>query len=62
MMAQLSAEAGSVPSCASLPCPEKLISVPTLHVVVLSGLSITAVGGVLGVPTVTVTDAMLLAP
>jgi hypothetical protein len=35
---------------------------PTRHVVVSAGVSIVAVGGVLGVPTVMTTDAVLEAP
>ena len=62
MIAQLNAEAGSAPSSASVACPEKLIRLPTLQVVVATGVSITAVGGVLGVPTVTKTEAVPVAP
>ena len=57
---QLSADAGSVPSCVSVACPEKGIVSPTFQVRVDGGESMTAVGAVL--PTVTVTDFVSVAP
>ena len=57
---QLSADAGSVPSCASVAWPEKLIVSPTFQVRLDVGESMTAVGAVF--PAVTVTDAVSLAP
>ena len=59
MTDQVSAEAGSGPSTASVACPEKEIASPTFQVVVLAGVSITAFGGV---PAVTVTVVVLVAP
>src|SRR6266700_8003398 len=53
-------DAGSVPSCASVACPENGIASPTFHVSVDAGESMTAVGAVL--PTVMVTDAVSVAP
>ena len=47
IIAQLSREAGSVPSWVSVACPEKEIVSPTLHVSVAGGLSISGTGGVL---------------
>jgi hypothetical protein len=43
----VSADAGSVPSCASVAEPEKLIVSPTFHVSVDDGVEIVGVGGVL---------------
>jgi hypothetical protein len=57
---QLSADAGRVPSCASVAWPEKLIVSPTFQVRLDGGESMTATGAVL--PAVTVTDAVSLAP
>src|SRR3954447_12503275 len=60
IMSQLSAEAGSVPCCGSVAWPEKLTELPTCHVTVELGASMTAVGAVL--PTVTVANAVPVAP
>src|SRR5205814_2844339 len=57
---QLSADAGSVPSCASVAWPEKLIVSPTFQVRLDVGESMIAVGAVL--PTVTVVCAVSVAP
>src|SRR5919197_6778741 len=57
---QLSADAGSAPSCASVAWPEKLIGSPTFQVRLDGGVSTTAVGAVL--PAVTVTVFVSLAP
>ena len=57
---QLSAEAGSAPSCVSVAWPEKLIMSPTFQVRLDDGVSITALGAVL--PTVIVFDAVSVAP
>src|SRR5262245_42489372 len=56
----VSAEAGSVGSCASVAWPEKLIVSPTFHVRVEAGESMTATGAVL--PAVMVTEVVSLAP
>jgi hypothetical protein len=57
---QLSADAGRVPSCASVAWPEKLIASPTFQVRLDEGESMTAAGAVL--PAVMVTVAVSLAP
>ena len=57
---QLSADAGSVPSCASLAWPEKLSVSPTFQVRLDAGASITAAGAVF--PAVTVIAAVSVAP
>jgi len=57
---QLSADAGSVPSCVSVAWPEKLIASPTFQVTLGAGESMTVVGAVL--PAVTVTDVVSLTP
>ena len=53
-------DAGSVPSCASVALPAKVIASPTFHVVPAAGAVIVAVGGVL--PTLIETAAVLDAP
>jgi hypothetical protein len=58
MTSHESAEAGKVPSCASVVWPEKLTMSPTAHVRLEEGVSITGVGGVLPAPTVMVTGAL----
>ena len=60
MKDQLNADAGSVPSCASVAWPEKLMVSPTFQVRLDAGESMTAVGAVF--PAVTVTDFVSLAP
>ena len=57
---QLSLDAGSGPSCASLALPAKLITSPTFQVVPAAGAVIVAAGGVL--PTLIGTAAVLDAP
>ena len=55
---QESAEAGRVPSCGSVPDPEKAITSPTLHMRLPDGALIVAVGGVF--PTVMVIGPLTL--
>ena len=52
----------SVPSCASLAWPENAIASPTFHRRALVGASMTGTGGLLGGPTVMVTDSVSDAP
>jgi len=58
MIVQERAEAGRVPSSASVASPEKLMVSPTAQVRLDGGASITGVGGVLPWPTVMVTGAL----
>ena len=57
---QVREEAGRVPSCASVACPEKLMTSTTFQVVPATGASMVAVVGVL--PTLMVTESVSLAP
>ena len=60
MRSHFSAEAGRVPSCASVAEPEKVRTSPTFQVVPAAGVVMVAVGAVL--PTVMVTEAVSEAP
>jgi hypothetical protein len=55
---QVRADAGRVPSCASVAWPEKLMVSPTAQVRLAEGVSITGVGAVLPGPTVMVIGAL----
>ena len=57
---QLSADAGSAPSCASVAWPEKVIVSPTFQVRLGEGVSMIVVGAVL--PAVTATEPVSVAP
>src|SRR6266536_2138558 len=57
---QVNAEAGSVPCCGSLACPEKAIVSPTAQVSEPDGESMTAVGAALPAEMVTVAVSVAL--